>query len=482
MASADTMKASRFPQYDTRMPVMGLRPEAERPVLTMVVGSSLRSSGDRLRMTDAMPPYTSIVVAPKASPAVKTGASVVCEIPSRRLPGMVPWPSIVEIEKARENHGLADASREAPTKQAMQKSRTRAVFMGASLRRSSLHSSVPSGFVNQIDFLFPSRYYTHCMILFLYGADTFRSRQYLRQSVEQFRKTRDPQGYNVVFLDGKKDAAGKILTEIVSMPFLAERRMIVIDNILSNSDKELLRALISRIADNKIPQSNVVIFWQGETISKVKEAKELSELLKKEKYAQEFAVLTGAQLSGWVEKELQSRGGSIDRPALEFLCSNAGRDMWRLNSLIDQLVAYADKRQIALADCQKFLDEKIDDNIFNLVDAIVQKNSKAAFTLLAEQRRQGEEDGKILGLLAWQFRILVEMADLLERTGNATSDILAKELGIHPFVAKKNMNVVRSHSLSELEKMYQSLLAIDYKTKTGKAPQSLLLDLFVNRK
>lgn len=320
------------------------------------------------------------------------------------------------------------------------------------------------------------------MILFLYGADTFRSRQYLHQSVEQFRKTRDPHGYNVVFLDGKKETAGKILTEMVSMPFLAERRMIVVDNVLSNSDKELLSVLTARITENKIPQSNVVIFWQGETISKVKEAKGLFELLKKEKYAQEFTALTGAQLSGWVEKELQSRGGTIDRPALEFLCLNAGQDMWRLSSLLDQLVAYTNKRQIILADCQKFLEEKIDDNVFNLVDAIVQKNSKVAFNLLSEQRRQGEDDGKILGLLAWQFRILVEMADLLEHTGNATSDILAKELGIHPFVAKKNMSVVRAHSLSEFQKIYQSLLAIDHKTKTGEAPQSLLLDLFVNRK
>ncbi len=322
------------------------------------------------------------------------------------------------------------------------------------------------------------------MILFLHGPDTFRSRQYLHESIQKFKIQRDPQGYNVVFVDGKKDEAGKILMEINSAPFLAERRMIVIENILSSSDKELLGELIERIKTQKFPDSNIIIFWQGEAFSKIKEAKELQALLTKEKYAPEFITLKGAELARWAAKEIKARGGVIEPPALDFLCQNVGADMWGLNSLIDQLVAYTSKleiRPITLADVQLFLDEKVDDNIFNMVEAVVNGNKKLAFKLLAEQRRLGEEDSKIFGLIVWQFRILLEMADLLEREPKAISETIAKELGIHPFVAKKNLAAARRLPLSALQKIYRDLLEIDIKTKTGQGDQSLLTDMFIGR-
>ncbi len=350
------------------------------------------------------------------------------------------------------------------------------------------------------------------MILFLHGPDTFRSRQNLQNSIAQFKLKRDPHGYNVVFVDGKKESAGKIFTEISAAPFLGEKRMIVIENVLSSGDKELLGELVERAAKKKFPDSNIVIFWQGEALSKVKEAKELFDLLKKEKYAQEFSPFKGVELTKWAEKELAARGGKIEHQALEFLCQNAGGDMWQLNSLIDQLAAYAPGRPIALPDIQLFLDEKVDDNVFNMVEAIVGGNHKLAFKLLEEQRRLGEEDGKIFGLIVWQFRILLEMGDALEREPNLTSDSLAKKLKIHPFVAKKNLATARrlstraqggpdlstsarGHSersrtrehgrmgrcsLSELQAIYQSLLEIDIKTKTGAAPQDLLVDVFIS--
>ncbi len=317
------------------------------------------------------------------------------------------------------------------------------------------------------------------MIIFLHGADTFRSRQYLRQSIEKFKRDRDPQGYNVVLLDGQKEKAGRILSEMVAAPFLAERRLVVVNNVLASSDKELLQELADRVKNHRLPESNIIIFWQGEALSKVKEAKELQGILAKEKYAQEFAPLTGAKLSAWVKNEVEGRGGKIEDQALAYLCQNGGHDLWFLNSTIDQLVAYQRNGAITFAAVQLFLEEKVDDNAFNMVDAIVAGNHKLAFKLLEEQRRQGEEESRLFGLLVWQFRIILEMADALEREGSVSSEILAKKLGIHPFVARKNMAIAKRYPLRKIEQMYERLLDIDIKTKTGQADQSLLIDLFV---
>ncbi|TAN34262.1 DNA polymerase III subunit delta [Patescibacteria group bacterium] len=332
------------------------------------------------------------------------------------------------------------------------------------------------------------------MLIYIYGEDTFRSRQYLRQMVEQFKKQRDPQGYNVLFLDGKKEESGKLLGEMRAAPFLAEKRLVAIENLLASSDKETLARILEAIKEPAKGGSvnNIIIFWQGEPLSKIKEVKELHALLAKEKYAQEFAPLTGAKLEQWAGKEIEKRGAKIDRRALFFLCDNAGKDMWYLNSLMDQLAAYVTPprpppyqgegvREIALADVQLFLEEKIDDNVFAMTDAIVSGNRKQAFRLLNEQRRLGEEELRLFGLICWQFRLLLQMRDLYEREDNLPSDVIAKKLGIHPYVAKKSMAIVRRYPLVQLKALHARLLDIDRKTKTGFGDTALLVDLFVGR-
>ncbi len=338
------------------------------------------------------------------------------------------------------------------------------------------------------------------MIIYIYGEDTFRSRVYLKQQVERFKKERDPQGMNVVFLDGQKDG-DRIWSEILATPFLAEKRMIIIQNVLSTKDTGTLESLVEGIKNREIlpilpPQNrasaiatrvtigtenNVVIFYQSEPLGKTKICAELAKILAKEKWAMQFENLIGPKLAVWIKEEAAKRGGAVETVAINYLCQNVGQDMWYLNSLLDQLVAYSDKKETTLADVQLFLEEKVDDNIFNMADAVVSGNRKLAFKLVQEQRRLGGEEGYLFGMIARQFRILLTMRDLFNRQENISSDQMAKMLGLHPFVVKKSLPLIKRHSLDKLKQAYDGLLDIDIKTKTGQADQSLLIDLFVGK-
>ena len=319
------------------------------------------------------------------------------------------------------------------------------------------------------------------MIIYIYGEDTFRSHQYLKQQIERFKKERDPQGMNVVFLDGQKEESGRVWNEITAMPFLAEKRMVVIKNVLSSKDTEALESLVGGIKNKKVPENNVVIFYQSEPLGKTKICAELAKILAKEKWARHFELLAGAQLAGWIKEEVIKRGGAINSTAINFLAQNTGNDMWYLNSLLDQLVTYAEKREITLADAQLFLEEKVDDNIFNMADAVASGNHRLAFKLIQEQRRLGQEEGYLFGMITRQFRILITMRDLFNRQENISSDQMAKMLALHPFVVKKSLPLMKRLSLDKLKQIYDNLLEIDIKTKTGQADQSLLLDLFVGK-
>lgn len=318
------------------------------------------------------------------------------------------------------------------------------------------------------------------MLIYIHGEDTFRSRQFLRKTIEEFKAKRDPQGFNTLIFDVGKTAPEQVLGELLALPFLAERRMIVLQNILSLNDEDFLARMIEMISENKIPDANVAVFWQGEPIGKMKEAKNLAALLAKEKFSYDFPNMSPAEINNWIGAEVKARGGKIDRVAVAWLAQNAA-DVWLLSSLLDQLVAYKNGEEIKTDDVKMFLEEKIPDNIFAAAEAIATGDKKNAFKLLNEQRRLGAEEGYLFSMIVRQFRILLQMRDLWEREDGLTSEGLAGRLGLHPFVAKKSLPLVRRHGLERLKEIYDQLLEMDIKTKTGFGDQGTLIDWFVGR-
>ncbi len=318
------------------------------------------------------------------------------------------------------------------------------------------------------------------MIIFLHGSDTFRSRRQLKKMVDKFKVDRDPEGLNTAVLDCTKEELPKVMEQILAMPFLAEKRMVVLENLLSATKKgDLQEEILKRIEEKTLPEENVYVFWESAGKPKTKVAKELLARLLKEKYAQEFAALSGAQLSAWISTEVKEKGGVISNHALQFLVGNTGSDMWLINSLVEQLLAYRDGKEIISEDVNLFVEEQSDDSIFNLVDAIVAHQPKIVYKMIRQQYKIGKDPHYVFTMLLRQFRILLELRDIYDREDNPNSNALAKELGLHPFVVKKSLPFVKKYNLTELKDIHRQLLDFDIKLKTGSNDPVLLLDIFV---
>ncbi len=314
------------------------------------------------------------------------------------------------------------------------------------------------------------------MIIFIYGPDTFRSRIYLKKMIDKFKADRDPAGYNITELDClNSEEVQKVMSEILAIPFLAEKRMVIVKNLISSKEVELKKELRRRIEEKDLPETSIIVVSEESEKFRAKADKEFLELLKKEKYKEYFKVLEGKELSVWVNQEVKMRGGSIDRKALSYIVDNFNSDMWSLSHLVDQLTAYKSDGKVELEDVKKFLEEKIDDNIFNLVDAIVAGKKDQAFKMMREQYRKGEDSFYVFAMILRQFKIMLQIRDLIDR--GIKPD--AKELGLHPFVVKKTIPLVNRYSMAQLKEIYNQLLQIDIKTKTGQGDQSVMLDLFV---
>lgn len=296
--------------------------------------------------------------------------------------------------------------------------------------------------------------------------------------MEKFRSERDPQGLNLVRISCDV-SRGNIMQEILSAPFLAEKRMVVLEGLLSTSLTTVQEALLARIEEKSIPQDIILIVSDALEKPKTKSAKALFERLTKEQFVQHFEELTGPKLTGWLMADAKDRGGDMGRDAATFLATTIGSDMWKLSGVLDQLVSYASGRSITPQDVSLFVEEKIDDNIFTLVDAIVQKQTARVFKLIQDQYKAGNDAGYVFAMIVRQYRILLELRDVYDRGEDVQSARLVKELGIHPYVIKKSLPMVKRYTKEELSKIHEQLLTLDKSAKTGKGDQAYLLDMFV---
>lgn len=317
------------------------------------------------------------------------------------------------------------------------------------------------------------------MILFLYGADTLRSTVHRDKLIEKFKADRDPQGYNVVRLNALSETSGVFWQHVQSTPFLADKRLLIVENLLISAWEDVQKELLQKIQEQTLPASTVIVFWEGSTAPKKKCAKELFTRLAGEPYAQEFALLPPIKLRGWIAREVTDMGGRILGEAVNYLAEHSRQDMWLLRSVLSQVVSYADTRDITLSDVQLFLSPKEDDNIFTLVDAVVEGQAARVFSLIQEQYRQGKDVQYLFAMILRQFRILLEIRDVFEKEQSLDGVMIAKKLDLHPFVVKKSLGVVRKKTKQELERVYASLLQLDIDMKTGKGDGTVLLDILV---
>ena len=316
------------------------------------------------------------------------------------------------------------------------------------------------------------------MLIFLYGDDTYRSRQKLEEMRAKFLRDIDPSGLNVTVFDGEKADLGEIQAAAQSMSFLSKRRMVIVKNLLSTAKKSDSEAIIGLFAAT--PEDTILIIHESTGTKKLEKSKAF-ETIKSGKYYPEFTPLTGTALSKWIQDEAERQGAKFAKGALARYLETCGGDLWKISSEIDKMTAWASVHGgvIDEAAVSELTDGKIEADIFGLLDAIGSRRGSRAAELFERLLAQGESEIPIISRLQSHVKNLLACAELAER-GQATKETVARELGIHPFVASKALSQSRYFSLDELKAFYLRLIEADIRLKTGGWPvPRLAVDLFL---
>lgn len=305
-------------------------------------------------------------------------------------------------------------------------------------------------------------------IYLLYGEEAYLKKQYK----DKLTKAILPDGdtVNYAYYEGKGINPAELIDLAETMPFFAERRLIVIEN------SGFFKSATPELADymKNMPDTVCFLFVENEVDKRgkmYKAAKDKGRIV-------EMGRQDEKTLLYWIAGNVKREGRQIKESTARYLVSKTGTDMENLEKEMEKLFSYTlGRNEITVQDINDICTTQITNKIFEMVEAVAVKQQKKALNYYYDLLALKEPPMRILYLLARQFKLLLEVKDLCGK-GYEKSQI-AKTVGLHPFVAGKYIQQCRTFSREELRSIMEEAVNAEEMVKTGRLNDVMSVELFI---
>lgn len=277
---------------------------------------------------------------------------------------------------------------------------------------------------------------------------------------------------NYYYHEGKELSTGEIIDLSETLPFFAERRLILLENsgLFKSGGEELADYLKGDTG------STYFVFVEAEADKRSR----LYKTVKDTGYVAEFKVQEEAVLKRWIVSRVRKEGKEISGQAVDHLIRMTGTDMETISRELEKLFCYClDRPEITGSDMDAICVKQLTSHIFDMVGAIAEKKQKRALSLYYELVALKEPPMRILFLVARQFNLLLQVKEL-KKKGYANKAV-GEKVGLPAFIAGKYMAQADGFSEEELRAALRACVEAEEAVKTGRLNDSMSLELLIIR-
>ncbi len=336
------------------------------------------------------------------------------------------------------------------------------------------------------------------MYYIFHGEDEFGRAEAVAQLREKLAE-RDPAmaDLNTNILDGRKITAGELRHACDTIPFMADRRLVIVYGLLGrlasgrrakkgaepDSDEEPAwkREFLSELCDYlpTLPPTTRLIFVETRVLPASNPILKLAKATGEPNgaFVKAFALPKDGDLPNWIRRRTWDKQGEISHEAVVMLAALVGGDLRLLDQEIEKLLLYTDGKQITATDVKTLVSRAREASIFDLVDSIGLCQTDRALLLLHRMLDDLAAPLYLLSMIARQIRILMQISELQGQGLNERE--IATRLKLHPFVTKKGLAQIQNFDKAQLQEAHRRLVEADWSIKTGKTEDVLALDLLV---
>ena len=305
-------------------------------------------------------------------------------------------------------------------------------------------------------------------IYLIYGEESFLRKQYKERLKKALSPDEDSMNYS--YYEGKDISAGEIIDLAETMPFLAERRTIIIENSpFFKSEGEKIAEYLSAV-----PDTTYFVFVEESVDKRSKMYKAIA----KNGCVVEAQGLSEDKLVTWILQLLKKDNKKITQNSMHYLLDKIGTNMENIRQEVEKLVCYCyDKEVITNEDIDAVCVTQINNQIFEMLDAMANKRQKVALQLYYNLLALKEPPMRILFLIGRQFNLLLQ-ARMLKQKGYGDR-VIAEKIGVPPFAATKYLNQASKFKLADLKQAVEECVEADEAVKSGNRNDRLSVELLI---
>lgn len=315
------------------------------------------------------------------------------------------------------------------------------------------------------------------MKIVIYGEENFLMNQKLEMFKKEFSCNEDNMNFSVY--RGDEDSMEIVYEDLITPPFFTEKKLVVLKNPIFLTSKKIKKdegtlSYFEKCLD--IEDENIIflIYYYGNDFD---ERKKSVKRLRKEAKFYEFEKMNYYKLSDSIRQAIKNRGATIDEDALELLINRIDENLNQAILEVDKLCLY--DKHITKNVVDSLVSKPLDENVFSLTSAILQKDQQKMFAVYKDLMVLNEEVIKLIVLISRQMRLMYQVK-LLDRKGYTDKEI-GKILAINPYRLKYLRQEGKAFDISELLRCLDELAILDEQIKTGKIDKKLGLELFMMR-
>lgn len=316
----------------------------------------------------------------------------------------------------------------------------------------------------------------------LYGTEGYLKKQYRDKLKKALTSAGDESAMGAVFsmdsnmnfnaFEGKDINPKEIIDLAETLPFFAERRVILIENsgFFKNACEELAEYL------PQVAPSTYLIFVEEEVDKRSK----MYKTMKKDGRIAEFATQSEELITRWILARLKKEGKNITGSVMQLFLSKTGTDMGNIDRELEKLICYTlDKNVIEAKDVEAIATEQTTNKIFEMVNAIAEHNQRRALDLYYDLLTLKEPSMRIMYLITRQFQILLNVRDMAGK--GFDNQTIAQKAGIPPFAVKRNLTQAKGFTIAQLKRALYDGVDLEEAVKTGRMNDQMAVELFIMR-
>ncbi|MBI4733853.1 MAG: DNA polymerase III subunit delta [Rubrobacteridae bacterium] len=278
--------------------------------------------------------------------------------------------------------------------------------------------------------------------------------------------------FNYDQFNGASTAASEIIYSANTLPFMSEKRLVVV----KDADKLPAADIAQLVKYVEKPSETTCLVLVANTVSK---SSKLYKAVDKNGEVAEYKLSVSPQT--WIKKEFKDRGILVSDSVARYLTHVVGSDLQRLTVEIEKISLFVSTdRIIEPSEIDLVISKTTETSIFNLSDAIGERNPAKAISILHSLFQQKEAPLSILAIIARHYRMLLRTKVWVEdgRDNKYVIDHLTGEEGkkLPPFVISKYRDQSYNFSVTELEEMFEKLLRADLDLKSSSKPAEAVLE------